>query len=137
MNLTVSHLFIAVTDQQKALEFYRDVLGLEVRTDASMGEYRWLTVGPKGQPELEIMLEPAGMGRSPEDAEAINALVAKGALVPVIFATDDVDEVFERLGKAGAEVLQEPIDQQYGVRDCAFRDPFGNHIRFSQPLGRS
>jgi len=135
MNLTVSHTFIAVLDQRQALEFYRDVLGLEVRTDAEMGpEYRWLTVGPKGQPDLEIMLEPAGMGRSPEDAQAIKALVAKGALVPLIFATDDVDEVFERLGKAGAEVLQEPIDQPYGVRDCAFRDPFGNHLRFSQPL---
>jgi len=133
MNLTVSHLFIAVTDQQKALEFYRDVLGLELRTDAQIGpEYRWLTVGPKGQPDIEIMLEPAGMGRSPEDAEAINALVAKGALVPVIFATDDVDEVFERLSKAGAEVLQEPIDQPWGPRDCAFRDPSGNMVRIHQ-----
>jgi predicted enzyme related to lactoylglutathione lyase len=135
MNLTVSHLFIQVHDQDKALEFYRDVLGLELKMDADMGGgHRWLTVGATSQPDVEIMLENPDMARSPADAQAVRALIAKGALVPVIFRTDDVDEVFERLQKAGAEVLQEPIDQAYGVRDCAFRDPSGNHVRFSQPL---
>lgn len=135
MDLTVSHLFIQVLDQDKALEFYRDVIGLEAKMDADMGGgQRWLTLSPKAQPDVEIMLENPDMARSPEDAQTIRALIAKGALVPVIFRTDDVDEVFERLRKAGAEVLQEPISQPYGVRDCAFRDPSGNHLRFSQPL---
>lgn len=131
MTLTLSHCFIQVHDQDEALAFYRDVLGLEVRIDAPLEQFRWLSVGPKGQPEVEIVLEAVGMGR-PADAEALGALLAKGSLSGVIFATDDVDATFEQVQAAGAEVLQEPIDQPYGVRDCAFRDPSGNMLRFSQ-----
>ena len=122
-------------DQDEALRFYSDVLGLEVRADATMEHMRWLTVGPRSQPDVEIALIPAaGPFVAPADRETVAALVAKGAMYGVIFKTDDADATFERISAAGAEVLQEPIDQAYGVRDCAFCDPSGNHIRFSQPL---
>jgi catechol 2,3-dioxygenase-like lactoylglutathione lyase family enzyme len=135
MELTLSHCFIGVLDQDAALRFYSDVLGLEVRTDVTMDHMRWLTVGPPSQPDVEISLMPAaGPFVAPADRETVEALVAKGAMYGVIFRTDDTDATFERLRAAGAEVLQEPIDQPYGVRDCAFRDPSGNHIRFSGPL---
>jgi predicted enzyme related to lactoylglutathione lyase len=134
MDLTFSHCFLPVLNQDEALAFYRDVVGLEVRSDAPFQEFRWLTVGPKGQPEIEINLSDPIMGHSPEDAEMIRALVAKGAYGSLIFLTDDVDALFERIPASGAEVTQEPIDQPYGVRDCGFRDPSGNHVRFSQTL---
>ena len=134
MNLTVSHTFIQVLDQDEALGFYRDILGLEVRADAPIEDLRWLTVGPKDQPDVQIGLLPPEMGRSAADAAVLRELIAKGAVAPVIFATDDVDKLFESVRAAGAEVLQEPVNQFYGVRDCAFRDPSGNHIRFSQEL---
>jgi predicted enzyme related to lactoylglutathione lyase len=134
MTITLSHSFIEVQDQDEALAFYRDVLGLEVRTDAPFEQFRWLTVGPPTQPEIEIVLSPVGMGRGAEDTETLRTLLAKGSLAGVIFNTDDVDALFEKVRQSGAEVMQEPIDQPYGVRDCAFRDPSGNHIRFSQVL---
>lgn len=133
MDLTLSHMFIEVDDQDKALAFYRDVLGLELRLDVPMEEFRWLTVGPKAQPDLQIVLSEVGMGR-PADKDTLAGLLAKGSLSSVIFATDDVDALFEKVRAAGAEVMQEPVDQAYGVRDCAFRDPSGNQIRFSQPI---
>ena len=132
MTIQLSHTFITVTDQDAALAFYRDVVGLEVRTDVVFEDFRWLSVGPKGQPDVEIVLEGAGMGRNPEDGAELAAMVAKGVLAGAIFRTDDLDATFERIRAAGAEVLQEPIDQPYGVRDCAFRDPSGNMVRFSQ-----
>ena len=135
MELKLSHCFIPVLDQGEALRFYRDVLGLEVRVDARLDTMPWLTVGPSSQPDVEIGLLPAdGPFVSPADRATVKALVAKGALYGVIFVTDDCDATFERIRAAGAEVLQEPTDQSYGVRDCAFRDPSGNHIRFSAPL---
>jgi catechol 2,3-dioxygenase-like lactoylglutathione lyase family enzyme len=135
MGITLSHCFITVDDKDAALAFYRDTVGLEVRTDASFEGMRWLTVGPPSQPEIEIGLYSPGdnPGHSPSDREAVEALLAKGLMNGVIFGTDDCDATFERLRASGAEVLQEPIDQPYGVRDCAFRDPSGNMIRFSQP----
>jgi catechol 2,3-dioxygenase-like lactoylglutathione lyase family enzyme len=136
MDLMCSHTFITVHDQDEALTFYRDTLGLEVRSDAPIEDMRWVTVAPKGQPDIEIGLLPAKMGRSDADAKALDELVAKGAMAPVIFRTDDLDGLFEEVRRSGAEVLQEPMDQFYGVRDCAFRDPSGNHIRFAQPLNR-
>ncbi len=132
MELTLSHTFIAVHDQDAALAFYRDVLGLEVRVDVPFEHFRWLTLGPAAQPEIEIGIVPVGMGHSLSDAETLRALLAKGCLNGVIFGTNDVDDTFERIRAAGAEVLQEPIDQPYGLRDCAFRDPSGNQLRFSQ-----
>ena len=134
MTLKLSHTFMIVDDQDKALAFYRDVLGLELENDVPLGDERWLTVASPEQPDVEIVLVTASMGHSPQDAEALSALLAKGVLGSAIFATDDLAATFERLRTAGAEVLQEPIDQPYGVRDCAFRDPAGNHLRFSQAL---
>ena len=134
MTLKLSHTFMIVDDQDKALAFYRDVLGLQLKNDVPLGDERWLTVTSPEQPDVEIVLVTASMGRSPQDAEALSALLAKGVLGSAIFATDDLAATFEHLRTAGAEVLQEPIDQPYGVRDCAFRDPAGNHLRFSQAL---
>ncbi|ATE56540.1 MULTISPECIES: VOC family protein [Actinosynnema] len=131
MNIRVSHTFLQVDDHDAALGFYRDTLGLEVRSDVSFNEFRWLSLGSAEQPGLEIVLESADMGRSPEDAKAINELRAKGSLSGLIFWVEDCDALFEKVRASGAEVVQEPTDQDYGVRDCAFRDPAGNQIRFS------
>ena len=126
--------FVSVSDQDEALTFYRDVLGFEVRSDVPFDQYRWLTVSPPSQPGIELNLENPRMGRSAEDADAILALVAKGSMPALIMETEDLDGLFEKLRAAKTEVIQEPIDQPYGVRDCAFRDPAGNHLRFSQTL---
>ena len=131
--MKLSHTFLFVHDQDAALSFYRDVVGLEVRTDEKVEDYRWLTVGPADQPDIEIGLALIGPPVPPTDYETLNALLAKGSLQGIIFELDDVDAKFEQVRAAGAEVLQEPIDQFYGVRDCAFRDPSGNMIRFSSP----
>jgi predicted enzyme related to lactoylglutathione lyase len=137
MDLKLSHCFIAVDDHDKALAFYRDALGLEVRNDVSFEGMRWVTVGPPLQPEIDIVLEPptATPNASPADREAAAQLLAKGLLRAVIFTTDDVDGAFERIQASGADVLQEPMNQPYGVRDCAFRDPAGNMLRFNQSSG--
>src|SRR5688500_6093169 len=135
MEISISHCFIAVDDHEKALAFYRDVLGMEVRNDVGFEGMRWVTVGTPSQPDVDIVLEPplADPNASPQDREAMAELLAKGMLRGVIFRTDDCDATFERIRAAGGEVLQEPIDQPYGVRDCAFRDPSGNMLRFNQP----
>jgi len=133
MNITLQYTFLEVDDHEAALAFYRDALGFEVSNDVNMDFGRWLTVGPKNQPELGIVLQSAGVGRSPEDAQTVRSLLAKGSLSGLVFNTDDVDEVFESIRASGAEVMQEPMDMPYGVRDCAFRDPAGNMVRFSQP----
>jgi predicted enzyme related to lactoylglutathione lyase len=135
MTLSLSHCFVYVLDQDAALPFYRDALGLEVRTDAAMDDFRWLTVGPPGQPDVEIaLLAPTPPPIPPDDVATMKALIAKGTLPGVIFATEDCRAAFERVRATGAEVLQEPIEQSYGVIDCAFRDPSGNMVRLSQPL---
>ncbi|MEU4655922.1 VOC family protein [Streptomyces sp. NPDC023723] len=135
MDIRLAQCFIAVDDHDKALAFYRDVLGCQVRNDVAFEGMRWVTVAPPGQPDVEIVLEPPlADPMAPEaDRRAMAELLAKGMLRGVIFATDDVDATFERIRAAGGEVLQEPIDQPYGVRDCAFRDPAGNMLRFNQP----
>ncbi|HEY9373426.1 VOC family protein [Streptomyces sp.] len=135
MDINLSQCFIATDDHDKAIPFYRDVLGLEVRNDVGFEGMRWVTVGSPAQPDVDIVLETplADPSASPADREAVAALLAKGLLRGVIFNTDDVDAVFERIRAAGGEVLQEPVDQPYGVRDCAFRDPSGNMLRFAQP----
>ena len=135
MDITLSTCFIAVHDHDQALAFYRDVLGLEVRNDVGFEGMRWVTVGAPSQPDVNIVLEPplADPNASPADRQAMAELLAKGLLRAVIFSTDDVDATFERIAAAGAEVLQEPVDQPYGVRDCSFRDPSGNMLRFNQP----
>ncbi|MFZ3471781.1 VOC family protein [Streptomyces sp. 4.24] len=138
MNINLSQCFIAVDDHDKAIAFYRDVLGLEVRNDVGFEGMRWVTVGSPAQPDVEIVLEPplADPNASQDDRQAMAELLAKGLLRGVIFSTDDVDATFERIQAAGGEVLQEPVDQPYGVRDCAFRDPAGNMLRFNQPRKR-
>lgn len=135
MNINLSQCFIAVDDHDKALAFYRDVLGMEVRNDVGFEGMRWVTVGSPTQPGVDIVLEPplADPNAPAADRVAMAELLAKGLLRGVIFTTDDVDATFERISAAGAEVLQEPVDQPYGVRDCAFRDPAGNMLRFNQP----
>ena len=134
MELKVSHCFIAVHDHDEALAFYRDVLGLEVRNDVKYEGMRWVVVGPKAQPNVNIVLEPpaANLNASPLDKKVISQLLANGMLRAVTFATDDCDATFEHVCRAGVEVLQEPMDHGYGVRDSAFRDPSGNMVRFSQ-----
>ena len=134
MDIKISHSFITVDDQEKALAFYRDALGLVVNTDAPLGPYRWLTVSAPGDPGMEIVLATPDMGHGPDDTESLRMLLAKGALNGVLFTTDNCDAFFERVRATGAEVLQEPIDQPYGVRDCAFRDPAGNHVRIGSPI---
>ncbi|MCX4715004.1 VOC family protein [Streptomyces virginiae] len=135
MDINLSQCFIAVDDHDKALAFYRDILGLEVRNDVGFEGMRWVTVASPTQPDVEIVLEPplADPGASAADRQAMAELLAKGLLRGVIFSTDDVDATFEHIRAAGGEVLQEPVDQPYGVRDCAFRDPAGNMLRFNQP----
>ena len=131
-NLTVSHCFLTVHDQDVALAFYTDVLGLEKRNDVTLDDFmRWVTVGAPDQ-ALEIGLLPPGAPfTSAEDKRAALEITAKGLTPGVIFLTPDIEATFEDLRSKGAEVVQEPIDQPYG-RDCAFRDPSGNHLRFTQ-----
>ncbi|UVS77650.1 MULTISPECIES: VOC family protein [Actinokineospora] len=135
MDIKLAHTFIIVDDHEKALGFYRDALGWEVRTDVSFEGMRWLTLSPPSQPDLEIVLESpaADPSTSEADRQTIRELLAKGLLRGVTLTTDDVDAAFEQIQATGAEVLQEPMDQPYGVRDCAFRDPAGNMIRLNQP----
>ncbi|MFD9001203.1 VOC family protein [Streptomyces sp. NPDC059582] len=132
MDLKLKQCFLAVDDHDKALAFYRDVLGMEVRNDVGFENMRWVTIGSPLQPDVEIVLEPPGANpdASPADKETMARLLAKGMLRGVIFTTVDCEALCERVQEAGVEVLQEPMDQPYGVRDCAFRDPAGNLLRF-------
>ncbi|WP_378739721.1 VOC family protein [Nocardia brasiliensis] len=134
-DLALTHVAVLVGDQERALEFYRDVIGLEVRQDLPFGGVRWLTVGPAAQPGLEFLLEVPEMVPDEQAREAARARLASGAQGTLIFTTDAVDETFARLRDAGVEVTQEPVTQPYGMRDCGLRDPWGNHLRFSQVLG--
>ena len=134
MDIRLFHCFVAVDDHDKALSFYCDTLGLEVRNDVSYEGMRWVTVGAPSQPDVSIVLEPPSCdpNASPADRQAVAELMAKGLLHGVNLATEDCDKAFERIREAGAEVIQEPTDQPYGQRDCAFRDPAGNLIRLIQ-----
>ena len=138
MDLTVSHCFLYASDQDRSLEFYRDVLGFQVTNDVQFEQMRWLSLASPAQPGLEIVLETpdANPDISADDVAAMADLLAKGYLNAVIIRTADCDALFERVSGSGAEVIQEPIDQPYGVRDCSVRDPAGNQVRFSQVLGR-
>ena len=135
MNLTFSQCFVLVHDPDLALAFYRDALGLDVRSDVARENFRWITVGAASQPGVAIVLTNYLNG-SPADADALAALLAKGALNGVHFHTDDLDATFEKLGAAGAEIVQEPTEQFWGTRDFAVRDPSGNMVRIDQPPAR-
>lgn len=132
MNISVKYTFLEVDDHEAALGFYRDALGFEVRQDVAMEGARWLTVGPPAQPDLGVVLQTAGVARPADDAQALRELLAKGSLSGLVLETDDVDATFESVRATGADVLQEPMDQPYGTRDCAFRDPAGNQVRINQ-----
>ena len=131
MAITVSTMFIPVHDPDAALLFYRDALGLEVRMDVSSDGFRWVTVGAPGQ-EVNIVLSQPHGGRSQAEGDALLALVTQGSLQAAIFSSDDLDTTFEKVRASGAEVLQEPVSQPWGARDCAFRDPSGNLVRIAQ-----
>ncbi|MEU8197282.1 VOC family protein [Microbispora amethystogenes] len=134
MNLTIHATFLPHDDPEAALAFYRDTLGFEVRNDVGYGGMRWITVGPAGQPGTSIVLHPpaADPGITEEERRIIAEMMAKGTYGMLTLATDDLDGIFDRLQAGDAEVVQEPTDQPYGVRDCAFRDPAGNMIRINQ-----
>jgi predicted enzyme related to lactoylglutathione lyase len=131
MPVTVSAMFISVHDPEEALGFYRDALGLQVRNDVKSGEFRWVTVGAPGQ-DVDIVLSQPHGGRSQAEGDALLALVTQGSLQAALFRTDDLDVTFEKVRAAGAEVLQEPTKQPWGVTVCAFRDPSGNLVRIQQ-----
>ncbi|MFF5172383.1 VOC family protein [Micromonospora sp. NPDC000089] len=132
MTIALQYCHLTVNDPDEALPFYRDALGLEVRNDVASGGHRWVTLGTPAQPGLEIVISDPHAGRSPADGDALQELLTKGVLPMIVFRTDDLDTVFEKVRASGAEVLQEPMDQPWGPRDCAFRDPSGNLVRISQ-----
>jgi catechol 2,3-dioxygenase-like lactoylglutathione lyase family enzyme len=132
MNLSLTTCFVQVADPDRALAFYRDTLGLEVRNDVANDGCRWITVGAPGQPDVAIVLTNYVNG-GPGDDDALNALLAKGALNGVHFRTDDLDGTFEKVRAAGAEIVSEPADQFWGTRDFSVRDPAGNLVRIDQP----
>jgi len=132
MNISLQYAGITVTDVDRALGFYRDALGFEVQNDVANGGFRWVTLGSASQPDFAIVLSEPHAGRSQADGDAIEELVAKGVLQTLVFRSDDLDAIFEKVRASGAEVLQEPIEQPWGPRDCAFRDPSGNTVRISQ-----
>lgn len=132
--LTIHSSFLPHTDAEASLAFYRDVLGFEVRLDVGGGQMRWITVGPPGQPDTAIVLQPVleGNGITDQEHAALESVIAKGAYFGVNLATAELDATFAALEGAGADIVQEPIDQDYGIRDCAVRDPAGNMIRIQQ-----
>ncbi|WP_190200302.1 VOC family protein [Streptomyces djakartensis] len=134
MDLTIHASFLPHDDPDAALAFYRDTLGFEVRNDVGFKGMRWITVGPAGQPETSIVLHPpaADPGVTEDERKTIAEMMAKGTYASLVLATPDVDGTFERVQAGDAEVVQEPMDQPYGVRDCAFRDPAGNMIRIQE-----
>jgi len=134
MHLSIHSTFLPQTDPEASLAFYRDVLGFEVRNDVAYGGMRWITVGPVGQPGTSIVLTPPAItpGLTDDERRTITEMMAKGTYAMIILATKDLDGTFERIQATGAEVIQEPTAQPYGVRDCAFRDPAGNHVRINE-----
>ena len=136
MHISIHQTFLPHDDPDASLAFYRDTLGFEVRNDVEYQGMHWITVGPADQPGTSIVLYPLGAtpGLTDDERRTIAEMMAKGTYASINLATKDVDSTFERLEAGDAEVVQEPIDQPYGVRDCAFRDPAGNMIRI-QELG--
>ncbi|MFB2583303.1 VOC family protein [Herbiconiux sp. P15] len=133
MTISLSHVHLLADDPDAALAFYRDTLGLELRSEVENDGYRWITLSTADQPEIEIVISQPRAGHSDEDGAAIEALLAKGELPGLLFRSDDLDATFEKVRAAGnAEIVQEPTDQFWGVRDAAFRDPAGNMVRISQ-----
>jgi len=135
MDITIHASSLPHDDPEAALAFYRDALGFEVRTDVGSGKMRWITVGPPGQPSTSILLAPPATdpGITDDERRVISEMMAKGTYGWILLAAKDLDATFERLQASdAAEVVQEPTDQPYGIRDCAFRDPAGNLIRIQE-----
>jgi predicted enzyme related to lactoylglutathione lyase len=134
MDLSIHTTPLPHTDPDASLAFYRDVLGFEVRTDVGSGKMRWITVGPPGQPGTSILLAPPALdpGITDDERRMIVEMMAKGTYGWIMLATKDLDGTFEQVQASGAEVVQEPVDQPYGMRDCAFRDPAGNLVRIRE-----
>lgn len=134
MDITIHSSFLPHDDPDASLAFYRDTLGFEVQADVGYQGMRWITVGPPGQPGTSIVLYPpaATPGITDDERRTIAEMMAKGTFASILLATADLDRTFERVQGSGAEVVQEPTEQPYGVRDCAFRDPAGNMVRIQQ-----
>lgn len=134
MTITIHSSFLPHEDPEASLAFYRDVLGFEVRLDVGKGTMRWITVGPPNQPDTSIVLNPpaANPGITDDERRTIAEMMAKGSYATLLLATNDLDGTFERLQDGDVDIVQEPTDQPYGLRDCAVRDPAGNLIRIQQ-----
>jgi catechol 2,3-dioxygenase-like lactoylglutathione lyase family enzyme len=134
MDISIHGSFLPHDDPEASLAFYRDTLGFEVRLDVGKGKMRWITVGPADQPGTSIVLTPpsANPGITDQERRTIAEMMAKGTYGIITLATHDLDDTFAKLQAGGAEVVQEPTEQPYGVRDCAFRDPAGNLLRIQQ-----
>lgn len=134
MNITIHSSFLPQTDPEASLAFYRDVLGFELRNDVGYNGMRWLTMGPPDQPGTSIVLFPpaASPGVTEEEKRTIAEMMAKGTYATMLLATKDLDAAFERIQASGAEIVEEPTMQPYGVRDCAVRDPAGNLLRVQE-----
>jgi len=134
MDISIHTTVLPHEDPEASLAFYRDVLGFEVRTDVGSGTMRWITVGPPGQPETSILLAPPGAdpGITDDERRTIAEMMAKGTYGWILLATRDLDATFEQVQASAAEVVQEPTEQPYGMRDCALRDPAGNMVRIQE-----
>lgn len=132
MTIELQYSHITVTDVDESLAFYRDALGLEVHNDVASEGFRWVTLGTPDPRQTEIVLSVPHAGRSKADGDALQELVVRGVMPIIVFRTAGLDEAFERAREAGAEVLQEPVKQPWGPRDCAFRDPSGNTVRITE-----
>lgn len=134
MDITIHASFLPHNDPDAALAFYRDTLGFEVRNDVGYEGMRWITVGPADQPDTAIVLNPpeANPGLTDDERSMIAEMMAKGTYGGIVLSTRNLDGVFAKLESSGAEIMQEPMDQPYGVRDCAVRDPAGNMIRIQE-----
>jgi catechol 2,3-dioxygenase-like lactoylglutathione lyase family enzyme len=134
MDITIHSSFLPHTDPEASLGFYRDALGFEVRLDVGQGTMRWITVGPPGQPDTSVVLTPPAIdpGITDDERRVVTEMMAKGTYAVLLLASGDVDAAFEAVASHDVEVVQEPADQPYGIRDCAFRDPAGNLVRIQQ-----
>ena len=134
MDITIHTSVLPHDDPDESLAFFRDTLGFEVRNDVGDGKMRWIEVGPAGQPGTSILLAPPAVdpGITEDERRTITEMMAKGTYGWILLATGDLDGTFEKVQASGAEVVQEPMDQPYGARDCAFRDPAGNLVRIQE-----
>ncbi|MFI8948235.1 VOC family protein [Streptomyces sp. NPDC053750] len=134
MDLSIHTIVLPHDDPDAALAFYRDLLGFEVRKDVGEGRMRWITVGPTGRPDISLLLAPPAVDPGITDAErrTIAEMMAKGTYGWILLATEDLDGTFDKLRAGDAEIVQEPTEQPYGMRDCAVRDPAGNQVRIQE-----